>query len=65
MPGHGGRHGESERTDLSECAMRYALLSDVHANLPALDAVLADIAGRGDVDGTFPPWRPGGLRAMA
>lgn len=45
--------------------MRYALLSDVHANLPALDAVLADIAGRGDVDGTFPPWRPGGLRAMA
>jgi len=26
--------------------MRYALVSDVHANLPALDAVLADIARR-------------------
>jgi predicted phosphodiesterase len=32
--------------------MRYALLSDVHANLPALLAVLADIAGRG-VDATY------------
>ena len=32
--------------------MRYALLSDVHANLPALEAVLADIARR-DVDQTF------------
>lgn len=30
--------------------MQIALLSDVHANLPALDAVLADIDGRGDVD---------------
>lgn len=30
--------------------MRYALLSDVHANLPALEAVLADIAARPDVD---------------
>jgi predicted phosphodiesterase len=29
---------------------RYALISDIHANLPALDAVLADIASRGDVD---------------
>ena len=27
--------------------MRYALISDIHANLPALDAVLADIATRG------------------
>ena len=33
--------------------MRYALLSDVHANRPALDAVLRDIAARGDVDATF------------
>ncbi|MES3033496.1 MAG: metallophosphoesterase family protein [Gemmatimonadota bacterium] len=32
--------------------MRYALISDIHANLPALDAVLADIAARGDVDAT-------------
>ena len=30
--------------------MRYALISDIHANLPALDAVLADIDRRGDVD---------------
>ena len=27
--------------------MRYALISDIHANLPALDAVLADIEARG------------------
>ena len=33
--------------------MRYALLSDVHANLPALEAVLADIASRSDVDATY------------
>lgn len=31
--------------------MRYALISDIHANLPALEAVLADIARR-DVDTT-------------
>jgi predicted phosphodiesterase len=29
--------------------MRYALISDIHANLPALDAVLAEIARRRDV----------------
>jgi len=33
--------------------MRYALISDIHANLPALDAVLADIARRPDVDATY------------
>ena len=33
--------------------MRYALLSDVHANLPALEAVLADIAARSDIDSTY------------
>lgn len=33
--------------------MRYALISDVHGNLPALDAVLADIASRSDVGGVF------------
>jgi predicted phosphodiesterase len=32
--------------------VRYALLSDVHANLPALEAVLRDIAGR-DVGATY------------
>jgi predicted phosphodiesterase len=30
-----------------------ALLSDVHANLPALEAVLADIDRRGDADATY------------
>lgn len=30
--------------------MRYAVLSDVHANLPALEAVLEDVDRRGDVD---------------
>jgi predicted phosphodiesterase len=33
--------------------MRYALVSDIHANLHALDAVLADIAARGDTDATY------------
>ncbi|HYW50434.1 MAG TPA: metallophosphoesterase family protein [Gemmatimonadaceae bacterium] len=33
--------------------MRYALISDVHGNLPALDAVLADIDARGDTDVTM------------
>jgi predicted phosphodiesterase len=33
--------------------MRYALISDVHANLQALDAVLADIDARGDTDATY------------
>jgi predicted phosphodiesterase len=33
--------------------MRYALISDIHANLPALEAVLADIAARSDIDATY------------
>ena len=33
--------------------MRYALISDVHANLPALEAVLADIGARSDVDAVY------------
>ncbi len=33
--------------------MRYALISDVHANLPALEAVLADIAARPDIAATY------------
>jgi len=33
--------------------MRYALISDVHANLPALEAVLADITRHADVDATY------------
>ena len=43
--------------------MKYALISDVHSNLPALEAVLADIDGReadvvyhlGDLVG-YAPW---------
>lgn len=33
--------------------MRYALISDIHGNLPALDAVLADLEARGDADATY------------
>jgi predicted phosphodiesterase len=33
--------------------MRYSLISDVHANLPALEAVLADIGARQDVGATY------------
>ena len=33
--------------------MRYALLSDIHANLPALEAVLADLDDRADVDAVY------------
>jgi predicted phosphodiesterase len=33
--------------------MRYALISDIHANLPALDAVLRDIAERSGVNATY------------
>ena len=33
--------------------MRCALISDIHGNLPALDAVLSDIAARSDVDAIY------------
>ncbi|HEX6105495.1 MAG TPA: metallophosphoesterase family protein [Gemmatimonadales bacterium] len=33
--------------------MRYALISDIHANLPALEAVLADIGRQPDVAATY------------
>lgn len=33
--------------------MKYALFSDVHANLPALDAVLASITARAELDAIF------------
>lgn len=33
--------------------MRYALLSDIHGNLPALEAVLASIAAEPNVDATY------------
>jgi predicted phosphodiesterase len=37
----------------SPLTMRYALISDIHANLPALDAVLADIRALGLGDATY------------
>jgi predicted phosphodiesterase len=33
--------------------VRYALISDIHANLPALEAVLADIAAQPDPGATY------------
>jgi predicted phosphodiesterase len=33
--------------------MRYALISDIHANLPALEAVLADSDKRGDIEAIY------------
>lgn len=33
--------------------MRYALISDIHANLPALEAVLADIGGQRGIAATY------------
>lgn len=33
--------------------MRYALISDIHANLPALDAVLVEIDRQGDTDAVY------------
>ena len=33
--------------------MRYALISDIHANKPALDAVLCDIRARGSLTGVY------------
>jgi predicted phosphodiesterase len=33
--------------------MKYALISDIHANLPALEAVLADIRRRSDIGAVY------------
>ena len=33
--------------------MRYGLLSDIHANLPALEAVVQDVIRRTDIDATY------------
>jgi predicted phosphodiesterase len=33
--------------------VRYAIISDIHANLPALDAVLGDLRRRTDIDAVF------------
>jgi hypothetical protein len=36
--------------------MKYALISDIHGDLPALQAVLAEIDGREDVGAIYHPW---------
>ena len=48
------REGGARLSDASvaNMTMRYALISDIHANLPALKAVLQDVATR-DVDATY------------
>src|SRR5688500_6373373 len=33
--------------------MRYAIISDIHANLPALEAALGDIPSRGNLAATY------------
>ena len=46
-------HGDGARARLNDASlMRYALISDIHANLPALEAVLRDVARR-HVDATY------------
>jgi predicted phosphodiesterase len=51
VPGVGNGDGASARD--RGLRVRYALISDIHANLPALDAVLADIAARSDIGATY------------
>jgi predicted phosphodiesterase len=46
-------HNGEGQTSYLKYSMRYALLSDVHGNLPALNAVLADIAALPNVDATY------------
>jgi predicted phosphodiesterase len=50
VPGVGDSDDEGARSDVSSVSI--ALLSDVHANVPALEAVLADIDARG-VDAVY------------
>ena len=50
MPGVGD--GDDPAT-VRPARVKLALISDIHANLPALEAVLADIERRGDIDATY------------
>lgn len=45
--------------------MKYALISDIDGNLPALKVVLADIAARQDVDAVYHRGDPRGVRTLA
>ncbi len=49
----GNSRGGDDHTFERELVVRYALLSDVHANLPALRAVLESIAGESHIDATY------------
>src|SRR5690349_15267182 len=46
------RRSRRRDTNAGYDVMRYGLISDIHANLPALKAVLHDIAAR-DLDATY------------
>ena len=43
----------SAPSSLKDISLRYALFSDVHANLPALDAVLEDVRSRARADAIY------------
>jgi predicted phosphodiesterase len=51
VPGLGGR--DAERLGEGESGVKYALISDIHANLPALEAVLAHIGRQPDGLATY------------
>jgi hypothetical protein len=51
----------SEQKSRKELHMRLAILSDIHGNPHALDAVLADIQSQGEVDAY---WVPGDFAAL-
>ncbi len=43
----------NRQTTIKEATVKYALISDVHSNLPALEAVLADIDAREDINAVY------------
>jgi len=65
VPGIGVRDVPDASRRTSGMNMRYALISDIHANLPALEAVLADIAMRPDIGRHVSPGRPRWVCAVA
>src|SRR6185436_11742027 len=46
-PGRQGRHGPANVQGLSRGPMRLAVIADIHGNVAALEAVLADVRARG------------------
>lgn len=47
------RDGDGAPAEGEPAPVKLALISDIHANLPALEAVLDDIERRGDIDATY------------